>query len=154
MPILEVGGFVICENMIAKQLCSVFNLRGVQLAGRPEFRVQMTRIARPIFGDPWMARSSTKRFRLFRLTHASVFCAGALTLAGVALGCRGYQYGHIVKNGQPDLVGSHAAGAEVFNPLIDETVAKLLGRVEASGQYGLVSPRWHADQAGDLLCRS
>ena len=87
-----------------------------------------------------MARSSTKRLRLFRLTHASVVCAGALTLAGVALGCRGYQYGHIVKNGQPDLVGSHAAGAEVFNPLIDETVAKLLGRVEASGQYGLVSP--------------
>ncbi|MGN6135204.1 MAG: penicillin-binding protein activator LpoB [Aureliella sp.] len=43
-----------------------------------------------------------------------------------AVGCRGYSYGHLIKNNQPDLVGSHTAGAEVFNPLIDETVAKLL----------------------------
>ncbi len=42
-------------------------------------------------------------------------------------GCRGYSYGHLIKNNQPDLVGSHTAGAEVFNPLIDESVAKLLG---------------------------
>lgn len=63
-----------------------------------------------------------------------------LVVAAVAVGCRGYQYGHLVKNDQPDLVGSHAAGAEVFNPLIDEAVAKLLGRVEMSGQHGMVGP--------------
>ncbi len=64
----------------------------------------------------------------------------SLMIAAVAAGCRGYQYGHLIKNDQPDLVGSHAAGAEVFNPLIDEAVAKLLGRVEVSGQHGMVGP--------------
>lgn len=56
----------------------------------------------------------------------------ALLLIGATAGCRGYQYGHIVKNDQPDMVGSHSAGAEVFNPLIDETVAKLLASQQTS----------------------
>ncbi len=43
-------------------------------------------------------------------------------------GCRGYQYGHVLKKDAPNLVGSHDAGAEVFDPLVDEAVAKLLGR--------------------------
>ena len=43
-------------------------------------------------------------------------------------GCRGHQYGHVLKDQQNDMVGSHAAGAETFNPLIDEAVAKLLTR--------------------------
>lgn len=53
------------------------------------------------------------------------------TLACLALpatGCRGYQYGHIVKKDAPNLVGSHEAGSEVFHPLVDESVAKLLGK--------------------------
>ncbi len=57
--------------------------------------------------------------------------AGSLagtTVAAVLVGCRGHQYGHVLEPGKPDLVGSHAAGAEVFNPLIDESVAKLLAR--------------------------
>jgi len=45
-----------------------------------------------------------------------------------AVGCRGYQYGHVIKKDAPNLVGSHDAGAEVFDPLVDEAVAKLLGR--------------------------
>lgn len=49
-----------------------------------------------------------------------------LSVAGLT-GCRGYQYGHVVKPTAPDLVGSHEAGAEVFGPLVDESVAKLLG---------------------------
>lgn len=49
----------------------------------------------------------------------------ALCWAG---GCRGHQYGHVLKEQQPDMVGSHTAGAETFNPLIQESVAKLLGR--------------------------
>ncbi|MBM3964564.1 MAG: penicillin-binding protein activator LpoB [Planctomycetes bacterium] len=44
------------------------------------------------------------------------------------LGCRGYQYGHIVKPQSENLVGSHKGGAEVFDPLVDEAVAKLLAR--------------------------
>lgn len=50
------------------------------------------------------------------------------TVAAMLVGCRGHQFGHVVEQGKPDLVGSHAAGAEVFNPLIDEAVAKLLAR--------------------------
>ncbi|MDA1051642.1 MAG: penicillin-binding protein activator LpoB [Planctomycetota bacterium] len=47
-----------------------------------------------------------------------------------ALGCRSHQVGHVIKDDQSDMVGSHAAGAETFNPLIDESVAKLLARQE------------------------
>jgi hypothetical protein len=43
-------------------------------------------------------------------------------------GCRGHQHAHVLKSDQADMVGSHAAGAETFNPLIDEAVAQLLGR--------------------------
>lgn len=53
-----------------------------------------------------------------------------------SLGCRSYQYGHLIKNDQPDLVGSHTAGSEVFNPLIDESVARLLSTQEASCPIG------------------
>ena len=44
------------------------------------------------------------------------------------VGCRGYQYGHIIKPESANMVGSHEAGAEVFDPLVDEAVAKLLAR--------------------------
>lgn len=54
---------------------------------------------------------------------------GCLGLGWLA-GCRGYQYGKVLKGQQPDMVGSHSAGAETFNPLIDEAVAKLLARQE------------------------
>lgn len=43
------------------------------------------------------------------------------------LGCA-HQYGHILAKQDKDLVGSHAAGAATWNPLVDEAVAKLLGR--------------------------
>jgi hypothetical protein len=45
-----------------------------------------------------------------------------------SLGCRGYQYGHLIKPTADNLVGSHEAGAEVFDPLVDEAVLKLLAR--------------------------
>ena len=53
---------------------------------------------------------------------------GGLGVFPFATGCRGYQYGHVIKKDAPNLVGSHDAGAEVFDPLVDEAVAKLLGR--------------------------
>ena len=58
----------------------------------------------------------------------TVGCLASTALASSLAGCRGHQYGHVIEGGQPDLVGSHAAGAEVFNPLIEEAVAKLLCR--------------------------
>ncbi len=56
------------------------------------------------------------------LANASLF-----TLAGLT-GCRGYQYAHIIKGDKPNMVGSHSAGAEVFDPLVEESVTKLLAR--------------------------
>ncbi len=58
---------------------------------------------------------------------ATLAIIAATLCVGGSIGCRGYSYGHLIKNNQPDLVGSHTAGAEVFNPLIDESVARLLG---------------------------
>jgi hypothetical protein len=55
--------------------------------------------------------------------------AGGCAAAAVAmLGCRGHQYGHVIKEDQADMTGSHAAGSEVFNPLVEEAVASLLAR--------------------------
>lgn len=53
---------------------------------------------------------------------------GLATLMGGLSGCRGYQHAHVLKDDDKDLVGSHAAGAETYQRLIDESVAKLLGR--------------------------
>ena len=46
----------------------------------------------------------------------------------LSIGCAGRQYGHLLSSNDKDMVGSHAAGAGTWNPLVDEAVAKLLGR--------------------------
>ncbi len=83
------------------------------------------------------------------MDRRTFFTAAAVSVGSLATslltGCRGHQYGHVIQEGQPDLVGSHSAGAEVFNPLIDEAVAKLLARQsmpihEASFQGAEVLP--------------
>ncbi len=51
-----------------------------------------------------------------------------LVSTSVLCGCRGKQYAHVLKNSDEDMVGSHEAGAETWKPLIDESVAKMLGR--------------------------
>ncbi|MFY8073926.1 MAG: hypothetical protein ACOVNQ_19695, partial [Pirellula sp.] len=53
---------------------------------------------------------------------------GLLSIGPLAAGCRGYSYGQLLKPTDKDLVGSHEAGSEVFHPLVDESVAKLLSR--------------------------
>ncbi len=75
--------------------------------------------------------------------HVGKRCARSIfiatTVAIACCGCRGYQYGHLVKGDAPDMVGSHAAGSEVYKPLIEESVAKLLGGcavAPASASYG------------------
>lgn len=53
--------------------------------------------------------------------------AGVLLMLSMA-GCASHQYGHVLAHNDKDLVGSHSAGAATWNPLVDESVAKLLGR--------------------------
>lgn len=60
---------------------------------------------------------------------------GSLGLVAVAAaaGCRGRQIAHVLPDDKGDMVGSHAAGAETYKPLIDESVARLLGRQHQQG---------------------
>ena len=55
-----------------------------------------------------------------------------LGLAGIGSaigsGCANSRYSHLLKPGTPDMLGSHDAGAGVWYPLVDESVAKLLSR--------------------------
>ena len=59
------------------------------------------------------------------LQHTSIASLGGLLAFA---GCRGTQHAHVLKDNDKDLVGSHTAGSETYKPLIDESVAKLLGR--------------------------
>lgn len=63
-----------------------------------------------------------------RFTTSIIATALAAVAVIASTGCRGHQYGHVLKDDQKDMVGSHTAGAETFNPLINEAVAQLLGR--------------------------
>ncbi len=49
-------------------------------------------------------------------------------VSAVSFGCANRQYGHLLADNDIDMVGSHAAGAATWNPLVDESVAKLLSR--------------------------
>ncbi len=49
------------------------------------------------------------------IVNASVAAA-----CGLVVGCKGYQYAHVIKPEAENMVGSHEAGAEVFDPLVDE----------------------------------
>lgn len=62
--------------------------------------------------------------------------AATLTLCG----CRGFQYGHLVRSDHADLVGSHSAGAEVYKPLVAESVSKLLGACEVTPASAILGP--------------
>lgn len=58
----------------------------------------------------------------------SITVAILLCSTTVLSGCRGKQYAHVLSKSDEDMVGSHEAGAETWKPLIDEAVAKMLGR--------------------------
>lgn len=53
---------------------------------------------------------------------------------GANAGCRGHQHAHILKESDKDMVGSHTAGAETWEPLIQQSVGQLLGREMGSIQ--------------------
>jgi len=61
--------------------------------------------------------------RVFLQMAGGCVAFGSLSLTG----CRGRQYSHILEDNDQDLVGSHAAGAAVYEPLVAEAVGKLLG---------------------------
>ncbi|MFO0868513.1 MAG: hypothetical protein U0935_06150 [Pirellulales bacterium] len=69
-------------------------------------------------------------------------CRLWLTIAGLvvlAVGCRGNQYARVIQPGQKEMIGSHQAGQETFQPLVEQTVAKLLARHEDGSAMHLVS---------------
>jgi hypothetical protein len=55
-------------------------------------------------------------------------CGCGLALFGTASGCRGTQKAHVLTDKDKDMVGSHTAGAETWEPLIEQSVGQLLGR--------------------------
>ena len=65
----------------------------------------------------------------FRRTAALATCWATLglSLLAVTAGCAS-RYGHLMKTDDKNLVGSHQAGAATWNPLVDQSVAQLLGR--------------------------
>jgi len=60
------------------------------------------------------------------LLGAGQWALGSMVLLN--LGCRGKQTAHVLNESDPDMVGSHTAGAETWEPLIQESVGRLLGR--------------------------
>ena len=48
--------------------------------------------------------------------------------AALVFGCRGRQHAHVLTHEDPDMVGSHTGGAETWQPLIGDSMARLLGR--------------------------
>lgn len=57
-----------------------------------------------------------------------VTCHCATLAAACLSGCRGKQYAHVLEDDDKNMVGSHTAGAEVFDKQIEEAVGKLLGQ--------------------------
>ncbi len=66
------------------------------------------------------------------------FGTAALGVVGLA-GCRSQQTGEVMSPDKADMVGSHAAGAETYKPLIDEALGKLLAR-QGSGIQPAAAP--------------
>lgn len=65
-----------------------------------------------------------------------LFLQGSISSSAIWLGvlastgCRGRQVAHVLGDEQSDMVGSHEAGAETYNRLVEEAVARLLARQE------------------------
>lgn len=56
-----------------------------------------------------------------------------LFLAVLGSGCQNHRFAHVLRVDQRDMVGSHEAGAETFNFLVNESVANLLSRQAPCG---------------------
>jgi len=65
---------------------------------------------------------------MMRANPVQAFLCLALMIVVIASGCRGRQFAHVLKDSQQDVVGTHEAGAETFNPLVEQAVGSLLAR--------------------------
>lgn len=83
---------------------------------------------------------SNRRGFMYQLATSGMTAAAGLTVAVSTSGCRSYQFGHVVRQDAPDMVGSHAAGGEVYKPLVEESVAKLLGRCQEGAVARPIGP--------------
>lgn len=72
----------------------------------------------------------------------------AVLVFSTAAGCAGHRYGHMLTVADQDLVGSHAAGAATWNPLVDQAVAQLLGRCPPAVQPVVFETPPFAENAG------
>lgn len=81
------------------------------------------------------------------MNRRGFFVAGCGAAAALA-GCRSTQTGTVLKDGQADMVGSHAAGAETYKPLIEESLGKLLGRQSVAA----VQPAGGAAPGAKKIC--
>ena len=76
------------------------------------------------------------------MVHVSLL----LCSLGFLAGCRSTQYARIIQPGEAEMVGSHQAGQETYDVLIDEAVCKLLARHESmpsmptAGEVELLPP--------------
>jgi len=69
------------------------------------------------------------RFWKSRFWNVTSIVFATVFLFAIPSGCRsGNQYARVIKPGEKEMVGSHAAGQETFRPLIDEAVSRLLDR--------------------------
>jgi hypothetical protein len=67
--------------------------------------------------------------------HFLGLVGGGIAVLPLSLaGCRGHQHAHILDDNDDDMVGSHAAGAATFSPLVAEATDKLLGQEMAGIQ--------------------
>ena len=63
------------------------------------------------------------------LQQCSIACSSLV--AFVMTGCRGRQQAHILEDDDENMVGSHEAGASVFEPLVQKAVVDLLAKESA-----------------------
>ena len=80
----------------------------------------------------------------------TALCVLLLALVVLSPGCRKRQYAHVLDNDDKNMVGSHAAGAETWDPLIEEAVGRLLGRSCETIQQASHT----TSQNGQMLMRS
>jgi len=78
------------------------------------------------------------------LTRVSLGCLTATTASLV--GCRSSQKAHVLKADEQDMIGSHTAGAETWEPLIEQSVGQILGRqaddiIQTSGGEVFPAPK-------------
>ncbi len=77
-------------------------------------------------------------------------CLLALLAGALLSGCSHHRYAHILKDHDGDMVGSHDAGAAVWNPLVDEAVARMLSRCPPKVQQVGFAPGAEFDPATGL----